>query len=362
MKKIFLFPLIIVTLILLCGCNDTVKLEFDTTEKVKAGISNALSKSYKHVTIPQNIKINMPESINIFKPNSSDFILNENDTKLTETIRLLYDPDDFDKTKNLTDEITVMSINTDSSDPTYQFFNDTKDEHCAISKNGYIHLGTDEILNAEVIECEYTDNVKDNEKYQKAIAVAEGKMNEAVKLQNNLPAKPYLISTIRSQSGHDYYMIYFCRTIGDVKIIPFGTEDATNFDISQEGKSSRRWFNSPLYVCVDQDYNACAIHIFGISNAEKAEVVEKIPTLDYVLNYISKELAPNLNIEIRNISFMYGTDSVDKKIYPVWYIEFSNRKAQSPDAADHNRLIINASNGLITTFIEKTCEERDGTG
>ena len=254
----------------------------------------------------------------------------------------------------------INTLNAESGNPTYQFLNETKDEHAAISRNGYVHLGPDELLSYEVTACEYIDRLDDNETYQKAITAANAKIKEAVEIQGNSEMKPYLFYTVRSSAGNTFYMVYFCKLLDGVPCIPFGTDRPVNMGGPANTDFQLRWLNQSFYVFVDEDFNARCIHIDNKSSSEKAETVENIATLDSVLDYISKTTAANLTIDIRNISLMYASDSVDRKVYPVWYIEYRNRKTQSPDAEEYNRVIINAVNGLVTSYIENNCYVKQG--
>ena len=47
MKRI-LSLILVISAIFLAGCDDRAKLEFDTVENVKNGVSKALSQSYDH--------------------------------------------------------------------------------------------------------------------------------------------------------------------------------------------------------------------------------------------------------------------------------------------------------------------------
>lgn len=362
MKRI-LSLILVISAVFLAGCDDRAKLEFDTIENVKNGVSKALSQSYDHISVADDITVSIPDHLSTYTPKDGlDFVENENDPLIKSSISLLYDPDDFGKEKHPKDSIMIIPINQDTENPSYQFFNETKDEHCAISRNGYIHLGPNDLLKYDVIECEYAANSKDNEAYQKAIAAADAKMKESAELQSNLEMIPYLVYKIKGESGKEYYLVYFCRTAEGIPFIPFGTDNAINIEPMNEAGIVQRWFKAPFYVCVDTDYSVSAIHIEFRTSVEKKDPVEKIPTLDSVLNYISKETAPNLSVEIKNIQLMLAADMVERTVYPVWYIEFVNKASKTLDKEEYNRIIINASTGLVTSYIENYYEERMGTG
>ena len=339
-------------------------LDYIPVSELTADVEIALAKSYEHIQLSDNISISIPDSLSIYTPVSNSFIADDKGPKLTEAIKLLYDPDDFDKTKNPGDSISVMPINQDTENPSYQFFNETKDEHCAISRSGYIHLGSNELLDTEVIECRYVADTSGDETAGKILSSANALMKKAADLQQEPAMEPYLIYKLKSKLENTFYMVYYCKVIENTCIQPFGMEGALNFslyDYQEYGEGvPPRWADNRNAVWLDESYHVVGLHIDSRVKAERGEEVKSIPALDSVLNYMSNELAPNLMVNITNIAVMYAADMVDRRIVPVWYIEFENKAAQSPDIGECNRLIINASTGLITSYIEQYYDEHQG--
>lgn len=357
MKKMIALFSCVLALTMLSGCEDNTKLKYDTIENVRNEVEQTLSKSYNNITIADNINIYIPDKLYTYDPQGIVFVEDENDPNIYNSIKLLYDPDDFDKQKNPNDKIDIAPLNQGTDNPSYQFFNFTKDENAAVDRHGYIHLGPNELLSCEVVECDYVDRIKDTETYQKVLEAADPIIEKTVKLQNSFDMKPYLYYKVRSELGNTFYMIYYCKVIDSVYNIPFGTDNISNIDMTDQGALQQRWYKEKLTVWVDDSFNACGLHIDGLWSTKNKEKVTKIPTLDSTLTYISKEIAPNYTVEITNIQLMYARDNVDGKLCPVWYIELKNG---SIDIEDHNRFIINATTGKICSYIDRSYAEHQG--
>lgn len=358
MKKIAILMSLVVSLTMFSGCGETkTKLKYDTLENVRNSIDSALSKEYNHITINKNITVDIPDTVNVYDTSYISLIKDKDDPKIKDLLGILYDSDDFDKGKNIGDEIFESFLEEDTENAVYQYFNKTKDENAAIGKDGYLHLGPDELLNTHVIECSYADRIKDNEVYKKVRSAADSKLEQAVSLQDNYNMEPYLFYKVESEQGNSFYKIYYCRTFDGLLNMPFGADNITNIDISESGSVQNRWIMDEVSVWVDENFSVRAMHIQNLWKARKNEALEKIPTLDSVLNYISKEIAPNYNVNVSNIKLMYAHDITDNKIYPVWYVEFSNN---SNDIEYSNRIIVNSSTGLISSYIEGSYAEHQG--
>ena len=358
MRKRIIILSFVMILTMLTGCENHAKLEYEPIDKVQKEIRKALNNEYENINIAKNISVEIPNNLYTYDKKITNFTFNKEDSRIKETIKLLYNPDDFNKDKNPNDIISTVNRAEGSGCQCYQFFNETKDEHVAIEQNGYIHLGPTELLNYDVIECEYVKNVQDDQVYQKVLKATNAKMKELSSILNDLQVEPYLFYKVKSECGNTFYMIYYCKTIDGVYSMPFGTDNITNVDITkQDSDFKQRWFKEELSIWVGENMTVRALHNEQNWSAKPNDTVTKIPTLDSVLNYISKEIAPNYKVEITNIQLMYGMDNVETKIYPIWYIEFKNN---SSDIGEYNRIIVNTTTGIVSSYIEGCYNEYQG--
>ena len=339
------------------GCSKKAKLKFDKIEDVRNGVEDALGKEYKHLKISDDIKITVPDELYTYQSKEKElYFSGEDDPIIDKTISLLYDKEDFDEQKYPDDEIAYMPINIGTDDETYQLFNETKDEHVAINANGYVSMNSNEVFESQLIECDYVDNMQDDETYQNVLAAADPVMQEAVKLQSDFESQPYQFLKWQSESGNVFYEIYYAQLLDSAPYIPYGMESAF-FDPMSSNSLQPRWHADRLEIWTDENYKVRGIHIDYIRDQEKSEQLEKIPTLDSVLNYLSKEIAPNMTLEITNIQLMYGLDNIEENVVPVWYIEF---KSESEDVGEYNRVIVNCVTGNIASAINGTYDEHQG--
>ena len=108
-----------------------------------------------------------------------------------------------------------------------------------------------------------------------------------------------------------------------------------------------KYYGYDNYVVVDKDNNVYSCSFNGPFVTERKEQIKKISSLSTTLEYVDKELAPNVNVDIKSIELIYAVQIKPAELIPVWAIEFSET---DQDITAYNSIYVNAEGCTIELF------------
>ena len=332
-------------------------IEYDTVENVKSGISEVINKDHGRIIIPKDLQISFPEELGIYKmtDDSSDIpnVSSVEDPFFREAASLLFDPDDFDKSVNPSDDIVKRTENQGSISEWYSWENRSKNEVVSISRSKYIFIGAmDSVyLNDDQINPPLFLNCQNiPEEYQRAVDAADSFAQSVSKKLYGSYAEPVYVEPKRSEDKKQFYCIKYMIVSGSTKIWPFGTEGSVNTVPGQDGSSEfrSRFYSTRFEVIVDSQNNICNLTADDHYKYQKDRTADKIATLESVVKYLDSELAENITVNVDTIAFCYAFDNNDRSLYPVWVFEFDKGRNKQCE----NRIIVNAVNGRVSCMID----------
>ena len=333
-----------------CGSNS---IKQERLDKIPDDASSAVEKSYDKLNLPDDISFDIPDEIYTYSyKKKTDIITNTDDDKCRTIIELMYDNDDFDKTLHPDEVIMKEHINESYDGGNFVFSNYDRDENVTLSGSGEMSMGKLGDKGNEICVSSFLlADKQTNDSEQKAIDKACSFMGDICNIMGCDALSAFALSHTQNSAGEDFCTVHFCQTLDDMRIDTFGMMSADNL-MPDEIK----YYGYDNYVVVDKDNNVYSCSFNGPFVTERKEPIKKISSLSTTLEYVDKELAPNVNVDIKSIELIYAVQIKPAELMPVWAIEFSETEQ---DITAYNSIYVNAVDGSVDCLIDSFYEKHE---
>lgn len=335
MKKALIFLMICIGSIL-SGCNNEYRIKFIDIFKLEEDIIDAEEQKYDHITVDSNVIIPNVREMHSYKYRKEKTFNSEHDDRCIKLIELLFDYDDFNKDKNPHDDITVD--HTGENDEVITFYNYTKEEFAVFYSSGKVYVGGN-IDSKEFSSINAAAKITDapSKEHKEVIDTANSFLLSVKNILSITPLKATAIMEGLNEKSEKIYKVYFEQPIEETSIDSFGT-----FYASQGDMKKFSYYTASNSVVIDNNKNVISFEFEGQYYLENNNELTECPSISSVLNYIDKELAPNIDLKVTDIKFRYAVGIQSGELTPVWIIESCRPKESLNDCT---RFFVNCNTG-----------------